>query len=293
MLLAHVARRAWRPVASTALPALSTATMSSAAIGATTVASPALAAAPLPGRRWMSDIPVQHRDTPDNNDKTPFDFTLENYRKVEAILSRYPKDFKKSAVIPLLDLAQRQNENFLTLSAMNKVAQICEMPPMLVYEVATFYTMFNRHKVGKFFIQLCGTTPCMVCGSNDIKNAITEHLGIEDGEMTKDGMFSLLEVECLGACANAPMVQINDDFFECLTPESMKGLLDDIRAKGKLPPMTKWGSKPMNGQYSCEGPMGKTSLKSAPTFPPPCDALDKAEKKVDPKQVMDDMYGKM
>ena len=105
----------------------------------------------------------------------------------DAILSKYPDNYKQSAMIPLLDLAQRQNSNFLTLSAMNKVAKVLDVAPMRVYEVATFYTMFNREKVGKYFIQLCGTTPCMICGSEEIKETIEEHLGIHDGETTEDG----------------------------------------------------------------------------------------------------------
>lgn len=161
---------------------------------------------------------------------------------------------------------------------------------MEVYEVATFYTMFNRERVGKFFIQLCGTTPCMVCGSEEIKQAILENIGVGEGEVTPDGMFSLLEVECLGACANAPMVQINDDFYECLTKESVVEVLDHIREHGAPPKLTKWGSKPMNGQYSCEGPQGKTTLKTPPQKPG--FGMRELPKNVDPKDVMLDMYGR-
>jgi NADH dehydrogenase (ubiquinone) flavoprotein 2 len=149
---------------------------------------------------------------------------------------------------------------------MNKVAEILEVAPMRVYEVATFYTMFNREKVGKYFIQLCGTTPCMICGSEEIKATIEDHLGISNNETTEDGLFTLREVECLGACSNAPMVQLNDDFYENLTPESTRALLDACR-DGKMPQLTKWGSLPMNGQLSCEGPMGKTTLNDPPHKP--------------------------
>jgi NADH dehydrogenase (ubiquinone) flavoprotein 2 len=162
-------------------------------------------------------------------------------------------------MIPLLDLAQRQSGGWLPVAAMQKVAQICEVAPSRVYEVASFYTMFNRTKVGKYFIQLCGTTPCMICGAQDIKKTIQQELGIGDGETTKDGLFTLLEVECLGSCANAPMMQLNDDYYECLSPETTRELLQACR-EGKPPPMGKWGSLPMNGQVSCEGPLGKTSL---------------------------------
>mmetsp|Transcript_92850 Transcript_92850/g.200739 ORF Transcript_92850/g.200739 Transcript_92850/m.200739 type:complete len:266 (+) Transcript_92850:35-832(+) len=209
---------------------------------------------------------ANHRDTPDNNETTYFDFTPENYKRVNAILGRYPDNYKMGAMIPLLDLAQRQCGGWLPLVAMQKVAKITGSEDMDAYEVATFYTMFNRTKVGKYFIQLCGTTPCMVCGSEEIKKTIEEYLEIEEGETTADGMFTLREVECLGSCANAPMVQLNDDYYECLTPKTTIELLKACQA-GKPPPMGKWGSLPMNGQVSCEGPLGKTSLFDAPSGP--------------------------
>jgi len=224
----------------------------------------------------------QHIDTPDNNSSTHFDFTPENYERVFHVLGKYPDNYKRAAMIPLLDLAQRQHGGWLPLAAMHKVAQICEVPPARVYEVASFYTMFNRTKVGKYFIQLCGTTPCMICGSQDIKNAITEHIGIKNGQTTKDGLFTLLEVECLGACANAPMIQLNDDYYECLTPKTVKQLLDACKA-GKPPPMGRWGSLPMNGQVSCEGPHGKTTLKTIPVVKVDASRFESGE--VDPASV--------
>ena len=169
---------------------------------------------------------------------------------------------------------------------MDKVAAIVDVAPARVYEVATFYTMFNRTKVGTYFIQLCGTTPCMICGSEEIKQTIEKHLGIKSGQTTADGLFTLLEVECMGACANAPMVQLNDDYYECLTPETMIQLMDACKA-GKKPPMGKWGSLPMNGQVSCEGPLGKTSLFdiTAPTV----DTTRFQEGAVDPASVKERM----
>jgi NADH dehydrogenase (ubiquinone) flavoprotein 2 len=229
-----------------------------------------------------------HRDSPGNTEHTPFDFTEENYKKIEVILAKYPENYKQSGCIPLLDLAQRQNGNFLTLGAMRKVAKILGVPEMKVFETATFYTMFNREKVGKYFIQLCGTTPCMICGSEEIKKTIENHLGIKNGETTKDGLFTLLEVECLGACANAPMVQLNDDFYEMLTPKTTIELLDACTA-GSPPKLTKWGSLPMNGQISCEGPQGKTSLFEEPTGPGFMMRTD-LEKKVDPASVKEHMH---
>mmetsp|Transcript_5331 Transcript_5331/g.10699 ORF Transcript_5331/g.10699 Transcript_5331/m.10699 type:complete len:279 (-) Transcript_5331:44-880(-) len=202
---------------------------------------------------------AQHRDTNENTEETFFDFTEENFKRVELVMGRYPANYKQAGIIPLLDLAQRQAGGWLPLAAMNKVAKVLDVPPIKVYEVATFYTMFNRTKVGKYFIQLCGTTPCMLCGSEEIKKTIEDHLGIKEGGSTADGLFTLREVECMGSCANAPMVQMNDDYYECLSKESTIALLEACKA-GNPPEMGKWGSLPMNGQVSCEGPMGKTSL---------------------------------
>lgn len=223
-----------------------------------------------------------HRTHDDNNAaETPFDFTEENYKIVKSVLAKYPSNYKQSGIIPLLDLAQRQCNNFLPLAAMNKVAEVCGVPPVRVYEVASFYTMFNRERVGKYFIQLCGTTPCMVNGSEEIKAAIEKHLNIKDGGTTPDGLFTLKEVECLGACVNAPMIQVNDDFYECLTPETTIAVIEAYKA-GKPVPLTRWGSKPMNGQLSCEGPLGKTSLKQGAPPPPPTRELIP---KIDPASV--------
>lgn len=229
-----------------------------------------------------------HYDTPRNNAEVHFDFTEENYARARHILGKYPVHYKQAAMIPLLDLAQRQNGGWLPLAAMNKVAQVCEVPPVRVYEVASFYTMFNRNPVGKYFLQLCGTTPCMICGSEDIKQTIEKHLGIKDGQTTKDGLFTLLEVECLGACANAPMIQMNDDYYECLTPETTIELLESCK-RGTPPKMGKWGSLPMNGQVSCEGPKGKTSLDMDKYTTPVIDATRFENGEVDPASVKEHM----
>lgn len=216
---------------------------------------------PLVARNLSNFHPIaMHRNTDDNTPETFFDFTPENFKRVEHIIGRYPKNYKQAAMIPLLDLAQRQCGGWLPLAAMDKVAKVLEIPAIRVYEVASFYTMFNRTKVGKYFIQLCGTTPCMINGSEEIKKTIEDHLKIKEGETTADGMFTLREVECLGSCANAPMVQLNDDYYECLTPKTTIELLEACK-RGQPPAMGRWGSLPMNGQVSCEGPIGKTSLK--------------------------------
>jgi NADH dehydrogenase (ubiquinone) flavoprotein 2 len=230
---------------------------------------------------------LQHLDSPDNNETTFFDFTEENYERANRILRKYPDNYRQAAMIPLLDLAQRQNGGWLPLAAMDKVAQICHVAPVRVYEVASFYTMFNRTPVGKYFMQVCGTTPCMICGSEEIMQTIENHLGIKNGQTTKDGMFTLLEVECLGACANAPMVQINDDYYECLSKETMIELME-LMKQDKLPPVGKWGSLPMNGQVSCEGPLGKTSLFETPK-PPKVNPNRFKDGNVDPASVKQHM----
>ncbi|MCB9983101.1 MAG: NADH-quinone oxidoreductase subunit NuoE [Rhodospirillales bacterium] len=166
-----------------------------------------------------------------------FEFTKAFQKKVDEAISLYPKGRQQSAVMPLLDLAQRQVAEtgakanpayggWIPRAAMDKIAEILDMPPMKVYEVATFYSMYNTAPVGKYLVQICGTTPCWLCGCDNIINACTKHLGIGMGETTPDGKFTLMEVECLGACVNAPMVQINDDYYEDLTEGSMKEILD-------------------------------------------------------------------
>lgn len=229
-----------------------------------------------------------HITTPENNFETHFDFTKENYERVKQILGKYPNNYKRAAMIPLLDLAQRQYGGWLPLAAMHKVAQICECAPVRVYEVASFYTMFHRTPVGTYFLQVCGTTPCMACGSEEIMQTLTEELGIKNGETTPDGMFTLLEVECLGSCANAPMLQCNDDYYECLSKDSVKKLIDACRNNPdhNLPPIPlgKWGSLPMNGQVSCEGPLGKTTLDTVPE-PPKVDVKRFEAGEVDPASV--------
>lgn len=162
-----------------------------------------------------------------------FTFSDENEKRISEIIANYPPGRQQSAVIPLLDIAQRQNDNWLPRAAMDEVARILDMPPIRVYEVATFYTMFNLEPVGKHFVQVCTTTPCMLCGSDEIVKTCKKKTGIKNfGETSKDGKFTLVEVECLGACVNAPMVQINDDYYEDLTPELMEELLDKL-AKGE------------------------------------------------------------
>ena len=164
-----------------------------------------------------------------------FEFIPENIELAKAHIAKYPANRQASAVLPLLDLAQRQNGGWISREAMAHVAEILDMAEIRVYEVATFYSMLNLKPIGKYLIQLCRTTPCWLCGSNDLRDACKDVLGISVGESTADGMFTLVEVECLGACVNAPMVQINDDFYEDLSAARMKEILAMLR-RGEQPP---------------------------------------------------------
>ncbi len=159
-----------------------------------------------------------------------FQFSKENLKKAKEYISKYPEGKQRSALMPLLWLAQEQNDNWLPQDALDYIADMLELPPIKVYEVATFYTMYNLEPVGKNHIQVCRTTPCWLRGSEDITKLCKKKLGIGLGETTSDKQFSLMEVECLGACVNAPMVQINYDFFEDLTAESMEQIIDDLTA---------------------------------------------------------------
>jgi len=164
-----------------------------------------------------------------------FEFTPDNRATADRIVAKYPAGRQASAVIPLLDLAQRQNGNWLPRAAMDHVADLLGMPRMRVYEVATFYTMFNLKPVGEHFVQVCTTTPCWLRGSADVVAACERRLGIRLGETTPDGKFTVIEVECLGACVNAPMMQVGDDYYEDLTPERTVEILDML-ARGEKPP---------------------------------------------------------
>ena len=163
-----------------------------------------------------------------------FAFTPENLAKAKAHIAKYPPGRQASAVLPLLDLAQRQHGNWLPRAAMDYVAEMLEMPRIRVYEVGTFYSMLNLRPVGKHFFQICTTTPCWLRGSEEVVKACEKKLGITIGETTPDGQFSLTEVECLGACVNAPIIQVNDDFYEDLDGPSTEALIDALR-RGETP----------------------------------------------------------
>lgn len=187
-----------------------------------------------------------------------FAFTPENLARAKAHIAKYPPGRQASAVLPLLDLAQRQNDNWLPRAAMDHVAELLQMAPVRVYEVATFYSMFNLRPVGRHFFQICTTTPCWLRGSDEVVHACERKLGITVGQTTPDGLFSLTEVECLGACVNAPIIQVNDDFYEDLDGPSTEALIDALK-KGAPPPM---GS--VKGRQGSAPEGGATTLTDLP-----------------------------
>ena len=174
------------------------------------------------------------KDQPEN-----FEFDQVNLEEAQRIISKYPKNKEQSAVMSLLYLAQKQNNNWIPLSAMKYIGKFLNMPYIKVYEVATFYTMYNLTPVGKNFVQVCTTTPCMIRGASKIVEACKEKISKNENELSKDKNCSWMEVECLGACINAPMMQINDDYYEDLDKEKALKILDQIIS----------GKKPSPGSY--------------------------------------------
>lgn len=163
-----------------------------------------------------------------------FSFTKENEAEAKKIVQRYPKGRQASAVLPLLAMAQKQADGWLPTDVMNYIADYLEMPYIRVYEVASFYDMYNTEPVGRVQVRVCTTTPCWLCGSDDVVKACKDELGIGIGQSTEDGKFFLREFECLGACANAPILWVDDDFYEDLDYDTTKAILKDLKA-GKQP----------------------------------------------------------
>jgi NADH-quinone oxidoreductase subunit E len=195
--------------------------------------------------------------TPPFEQPESFDFTPENMLVAEAYIAKYPLGRQASAVLPLLDLAQRQCGGWLPRAAMDRVAQILAMAPIRVYEVASFYTMLNLRPVGRYLLQACTTTPCWLRGSDDVVAACKRKLGIEIGGSSTDSLFTLVEVECLGACVNAPILQVNDDFYEDLDGPMTEALLDALRAGNPPPPgsmIGRHGSEPITGRTTLTEP---------------------------------------
>ena len=169
-----------------------------------------------------------------DNNKDVFEWSDENFSTAKKIIQKYPVGRQRSAVIPLLDLAQRQNKGWLNKKAIEKVAETLSMSFIRVLEVATFYSMFNLEPVGENFIQICRTTPCWLRGSNKLLEVAKKVTGCSIGETSKDNKFTVVEVECLGACCNAPMVQINDDYYEDLNENNFKILLENLIKEKKI-----------------------------------------------------------
>jgi NADH-quinone oxidoreductase subunit E len=201
----------------------------------------------------MSTTTGKHLTQPEQ-----FAFNPENLERAKAVIAKYPPGRQASAVLALLDLAQRQNGNWLPRAAMEYVAGLLEMAPIRVYEVATFYSMFNLEPIGKWFLQICTTTPCWLRGSDEVVHACERKLKITLGETTPDGLFTMKEVECLGACVNAPVIQVNDDFYEDLDGAATEKLLDALKA-GNRPPV---GS--LTGRQTSCPVGGPTTLRSGP-----------------------------
>lgn len=193
-----------------------------------------------------------------------FAFTPENLERANAHIAKYPAGRQASAVLPLLWIAQEQQGGWLPRAAMDHVAETLTMAPIRVYEVATFYTMFNLRPVGRYLLQACTTTPCWLRGSDQVVEACERKLGIGMGGTTPDRLFTLVEVECLGACVNAPILQVNDDFYEDLDGGTTEALLDALR-DGKPPPpgsvIGRQGSEPVTGRTTLTEPATDTGVR--------------------------------
>ncbi|MFN7452577.1 MAG: NADH-quinone oxidoreductase subunit NuoE [Alphaproteobacteria bacterium] len=202
----------------------------------------------------MSTVSIKKFEQPKS-----FSFTPENLAEAEKHIAKYPAGREQSAVMPLLMLAQRQHDNWLPVAAIEVVAKMVNMPYIRAYEVASFYTMYNLAPVGRYHIQCCTTTPCWLRGSDEVLKACKDTLGIEPGQTSEDGRFTLTEVECLGACVNAPMLQvtssIDDDYFEDLNYDTTREILQKLKHGEKPRP------GPQSGRISSEPQGGKTTLK--------------------------------
>ena len=174
------------------------------------------------------------KDQPEN-----FKFNSKSLVAAEKVISNYPEGKQQSAVMALLYIAQRQNDNWIPLASMKYIAKMLNMPYIKVYEVATFYTMYNLTPVGEYFVQVCTTTPCMLRGAYKLVDVCKKKISKNESKLSKDGKSSWMEVECLGACVNAPMIQINDDYFEDLDPQKLEKIIDQINNN----------QKPLPGSY--------------------------------------------
>lgn len=191
----------------------------------------------------MSEFKVSHKQY--RKEGVKVEFTAETLEKVEKIISRYPPDRSKSALLPVMHIAQEELGGYLSVDVMDYVARVLNIQPVEVYEVATFYTQFYIEKKGRFVIEICRTGPCAICGGEKISEYIQKKLSIKDGETTADGLFTLREVECLGACGYAPAMQINTEFYEYLTEQKTDEIIDNLKndVNIKKPNDSRWTDK--------------------------------------------------
>lgn len=217
-----------------------------------------------------------------------FEFNDQAMKKIENELRKYPENYKQSAVLACLDVAQQQNHGHLTVAAMDRVAEMLGMAPIRVYEVASFFSMFNRGTVGQYQLHLCGTTPCMLRGKREIEQRLCEHLGVEMGGTSSDGMFSIKEMECMGSCVTAPQMAVAYfgggvagywyDYYEDLDPDTAVQIVDSLRAGHKPPP------GPQNNKRRMQEPPGGETTLHEPPPGPHCRDLDAERQKLEEQQ---------
>lgn len=268
--------------------ATATGGLSRAASRAPSATAAPLAALRLPCRGIHGEM--RHHNTDSDNTRIPWDFTTASYERIHhEILPKFPRGKRISATIPLLHLAQEQQGGYIPVTAMYKIAKICEVPPMHVFQTVTFYSMFNRHPVGKFHLQFCRTTPCMLCGVDGLIARTMQYLNVPMHGTTSDGLITVGEMECLGACVNAPMMVVSDysnppnfnyDYIEDLTWDSIKALIENLRS-GKP-----YRLGPQRPDRRCAEPAGgRTSLFFKDPPGPYCRDFDaKPEAKPEPKK---------
>ncbi|CAH2247813.1 NADH dehydrogenase [ubiquinone] flavoprotein 2, mitochondrial-like [Pararge aegeria] len=210
--------------------------------------------------RLRSEELFVHRDSKDNNPQTPFDFSEANLKRLAAVIQNYPEGAQRSALSAALDIAQRQI-GWLPISAMHKIAELLSVPRMRVYEWATFYTMIKRKFRGKFNIKVCVTTPCMLRGSDCILQVVEEETCCTVGNVSKDGLFGVDIVQCQGACVNAPVVVVDDDYYEDVTIADVQNIIQCLKSGG----IPQWG--PLSGRFASEPISGPTTLLTPPPQP--------------------------
>ncbi|XP_059051065.1 probable NADH dehydrogenase [ubiquinone] flavoprotein 2, mitochondrial [Achroia grisella] len=210
--------------------------------------------------RLSSEDLYVHRDSDDNNANTPFEFTEANLMRIAAVIQNYPEGAQRAALGACLDIVQRQI-GWIPISAMHKVAEILGMPRMRVYEWATFYTMNKRRFRGKYNVKVCVTTPCMLRGSDIILDAVEQATCCSVGSVSTDGMFGVDTVECQGACVNAPVIVVDDDYYEDVNVCDVHNIIQTLRSGGIA------AAGPQNGRYASEPIYGLTTLLECP--PPP------------------------